>query len=70
MIRLTRHAMARAHQRHGEWSEQQLRDFAELALSCGLVSPGHNGCRRYRFLGKEFVMDERRPDAPTLVTVI
>jgi len=43
--------------------------MARLAVSCGMVSPGYNGCRRYRFLGHEFVVNEST-EKQIVVTVI
>jgi hypothetical protein len=67
-IRISNHARRRARQRHPDFAEGEMIDMAELARECGAVGPGNNGCRRYKFLGREFVFDEKER-TPVLVTV-
>ncbi|MBA7529773.1 hypothetical protein ES705_21972 [subsurface metagenome] len=69
MIIFTAHAISRMRERHPDWSENDCRSMAELAISCGKMLPGNNGCRRYRFLGKEFAVNENNGN-PIIVTVV
>ena len=66
---LTTHAISRMRERHPDWSENDCRSMVELAISCGKLLAGYNGCRRYRFLDKEFVIDENDGN-PIVVTVV
>ena len=68
-IRISNHANRRARQRHPDLSPTELAAETALALSCGAIGPGNNGCRRYKWLGREFVFDEKTKE-PVLVTVI
>ncbi len=68
-IRISGHARRRTRQRHRDYSAKEMVSMAALARTCGMVGPGNNGCRRYKFLGMEFVFDEKAKE-PVLVTVI
>ncbi len=68
-IRISGHAKRRARQRHRGYTPSDMEAMATLARSCGMVGPGNNGCKRYKFLGMEFVFDEKAKE-PVLVTVI
>jgi len=68
-IRISGHARRRTRQRHRDFTAPEMVAMAELARTCGMVGPGYNGCRRYKFLGMEFVFDEKAKE-PVLVTVI
>ena len=69
MIEFTRHALDRIQERHPEWTENNCQAMAELAVACGQLLPGNNGCRRYRFLQHEFVVDEKNGEN-VVVTVV
>ena len=69
MIQLTHHARNRIIDRHPDWTDQECQAFARFAIKCGMVSPGYNGCKRYKYLGKEFVVNENSGN-PIVVTVI
>lgn len=68
-VTITRHAEARAKRRHSDLDARELITLAVMARKCGMIGPGYNGCRRYRYMGKEFVFDEKGGEAK-LVTVI
>lgn len=68
-IQVSRHAKRRARQRHPDYTIGELSVMAALARSCGATGPGKNGCRRYKYLGREFVFDEKQRE-PVLVTVV
>lgn len=68
-IVLTRHAEVRARRRHPDLLTKDVVCMAELARSCGMKGPGNNGCKRYKYMGREFVFDEKKGE-PVLVTVI
>jgi len=55
-------------ERYPSWTDQNCRDMAQLAINCGKLLPGYNGCRRYQFLNKEFVINENNGN-PVVVTV-
>ena len=66
---ITKHARERAKERHPDWSEQALADMARLAVTGGMMYSGYNGCKRYRYLGVEFTVEERQ-DVTVIVTVV
>ena len=67
-IGLTKHARKRAEVRFSDLSEQDLGKMAGLVIKCGKILPSRNGCSRYRFCGKTFVID-RHGEHPVVVTV-
>jgi len=69
MIEFTRHALDRIQERHPEWTDNNCQVMADLAIKCGQLLPGYNGCRRYRFQRHEFVVCERN-DKKIVVTVV
>jgi hypothetical protein len=68
-IILTRHSDMRRQRRYSDYGENEMIELARLARICGMKVPGKNGCKRYRFMGKDFVFDEKSKKAK-LVTVI
>ena len=69
MISFTKHAAERQQQRHPDWDSRKGREMAELAMRMGQLMPGNNGCKRYRFMGYEWVIDDKN-GPPVVVTVV
>jgi len=69
MISFTRHAKKRLRQRHPKWGDRECEEFVRLAMSCGKLMPGYNGCRRYRWSRKEVVVKEINGEV-IVVTVV
>ena len=67
-IGLTKHARKRAEVRFPDLSEQDLGKLADLVIKCGKIVSGRNGCSKYRFSGKTFVID-KHGEYPVVVTV-
>ena len=67
-IGLTKHARKRAELRFPDLSEQDCRKMADLVMKCGKFMSARNGCSKYRFSGKTFVID-KQGEYPVVVTV-
>lgn len=68
-VRISKHAKRRLRQRHPGMTGKDCADLVTMAIKCGAVSLGKNGCKKYKFLNKEFVIDDKN-GFPLVVTVI
>jgi len=69
LIRFTKHALERVRERHPDWTDNNCRDLAAMVIENGQLLPGNNGCKRYRYMGFEFVIKENNCNN-VIITVV